>query len=137
MTEKLNFSEQIHKLYPVKTFDFRTDRSDLMMPWDNNPFQHLMDEFKKKYDEFLSDCFLKCGFDEDYIFAHADEFSIRIPGYGSRIEAQYFWKGDLIFSVLSAQEPLIPSDDFASISNIIKYTAAFTGVRKDEDEIQN
>lgn len=129
MSNSFDFSSQIQKLYPVKKLNFYTDITETSV-WRDDPFKPIMEAMQQKYDAFIQDCFLKCGFDEDYIFQHANEFSVRM--IGQAINTQYFWKGNLIFSVLSEQKLTSSSNEFVRADCIVEYAAEFTGLRKED-----
>jgi len=122
MTEKFNFSEQIRKIHPIeqRNYVFDTDSTGF---YEDDLLQRLVNEAKQKYEDFLMDCFLRWGFCRDYLFQHTDEFSVRM--FSHRLEKQYFWKDNLIFTILADTEA--PRID----RYFIRYRAEFTGLRKD------
>lgn len=131
MTEKINFSEQIRKIHPIeqRNYIFDTDSTGF---YEDDLFQRLADEAKQKYEDFLMDCFLRCGFCRDYLFRHTDEFSVRM--FSHRLEKQYFWKDNLIFTILANQDKdfrYVIDQEESQNTYFIRYRAEFTGLRKD------
>lgn len=80
-------------------------------------FHQCVQEITNKYDDLLRDCFHACGLTEDYILAHADEFSIRKEGYDGPFT--YFWRGTELFHIYKTQQ-------FDQNTYTIKYEVKFS-----------
>lgn len=70
---------------------------------------NIISEIAQKYDEFLIDCFAKCGISKDYVFKHSHEF--RSTSYLGNDTRTYYWNDKKLFTVYIKNESTTNSEN--------------------------